>query len=148
MLSIADSRGQTSQSVGGRLGCGETKAMAAGKAAVVIEDTTVDEFAQSGTGQTTGRAADHGAKERTEDTAEDHARRTGDDADGHADFDAGQAASSTTNTAADRADQAGSLAGTIAGGDPRGIAVGTGWIHRFPLSGLSNKREDQLKASL
>ena len=134
MLSIADSRGQTSQSVGGRLGCGETKAMAAGKAAVVIEDTTVDEFAQSGTGQATGRAANHGAKERTEDTAEDHARRTGDDADGHADFDSGQTTGGTTNTAADRADQAGSLARSITGSNPRGIAVRTGWIHRFSLS--------------
>lgn len=134
MLSIADSRGQTSQSVGGRLGCGETKAMAAGKAAVVIEDTTVDEFAQSGTGQPTGRAPDHGAKERTEGTAEDHTWRSGNDADGHADFDAGQATGSTTNTAADRADQAGSLARSITGSNPRGIAVRTGWIHRFSLS--------------
>ena len=134
MPSVADGRDQTSRSEGGRLGCGETKAVAASKAAVVIEDATVDELPQSGTGQATGRAADHGAEECAEHTAEDHARRTGDDADGHADFDAGQATSSATDTTADRADQAGSLARSITGGDPRGIAVGTGWIHVFPLS--------------
>ncbi len=133
MPSVADGRDQTSRSVGGRLGCGETKAVAASKAAVVIEDATVDEFAQSGTGQTTGRAADHGTKERTEDTAEDHAWRTGDDADGHADFDSGQTTSGTADTAADGADEASSLSGAIAGRDPRGIAVGTGWIHEYPL---------------
>ena len=134
MPSVADGRGQTSRSVSGRLGCGETKAVTTSKAAVVVEDATVDEFAQSGTGQATGRAADHGAEECTEDTAEDHTRRTGDDAYGHADFDAGQATGSTTNTAADGTDQASSLTGTIAGSNPRGIAVRTGWIHGFPLS--------------
>ena len=134
MPSVADGRGRASRSVAGWLGYGETKAVAACKAAVVVEDATVDEFAQPGTGQATGRAANHGAEERTEDTAEDHARRTGDDADGHADFDAGQATGSTTNTAADRADQAGSLARSITGSNPRGIAVRTGWIHRFSLS--------------
>ena len=134
MPSVADGRGQASRSVAGWLGYGETKAVAACKAAVVVEDATVDEFAQSGTGQATGRAANHGAEERTEDTAEDHARRTGDDADGHADFDSGQTTGGTTNTAADRADQAGSLARSITGSNPRGIAVRTGWIHRFPLS--------------
>ena len=134
MPSVADGQVQTSRSVGGRLGCGETKAVAASKAAVVIEDATVDEFAQSGTGQATGRAADHSAEKCTEDAAEDHAWWTSDDAHGHADFDAGQATGSTTNTAADRADQAGSLARSITGSNPRGIAVRTGWIHRFPLS--------------
>lgn len=148
MLSIADSRGQTSQSVGGRLGCGETEAVAASKAAVVVEDATVDKFTQSGTRETAGSTANHGAEKCTEDATEDYAWRTGDDADGHADFDAGQATGSAADTAADSANDASSLTGAVAGGDPRGIAVGTGWIHRFPLSGLSNKREDQLKASL
>lgn len=126
MPSVADGRDQTSRSVGGRIGCGETKAVAAGKAAVVVEDATVDEFAQSGTGQTTGSTPDHSAKKGTEDAAEDHARRTGDDADGHADFDAGQTTGSTTNTSADGANKTRRLAGPIAGRDPRGIAVRAG----------------------
>lgn len=133
MPSVADGQVQTSRSVGGRLRCGETKTVVASKAAVIVEDATVDKFAQSGSGQATGRAPDHGAKERTEDTAEDHARRTGDDADRHADFDARQATGSTTDTTADGTNEAGSLAGTVAGDDPRGITVGTGWIHGFPL---------------
>lgn len=135
MPSVADGRGQTSRSVRGRLGCSEAKTVAASKAAVVVEDATVDEFAQSGTGQATGRAADHGAEERTEHTTKDHTRWTGDDADGHADFDSGQATGSTTNTAADRADEACGLSSSIAGSDPRGITVRTSWVHRFPLSG-------------
>ncbi|MPN21004.1 hypothetical protein SDC9_168383 [bioreactor metagenome] len=103
--------------------------MAASKAAVVIEDATVDEFAQSGSGQATGRAADHGAEECTEDTAEDHARRTGDDADGHADLDTGQATGSTADTTTDGADDADGLAGTIAGGDTCRVTVWALNIH-------------------
>ena len=134
MPSVADGRGQTSRSVRGRLGCGKAKAMAASEAAIVVKDATVDEFAQSCTGQATGRAADHGAEECTEHTTEDHARRTGNDADGHADFDAGQTTGSTADTTPEGADETGGLTSSIAGGNPRGIAVGTGWIHKFPLS--------------
>lgn len=126
MPSVADGRGRASRSVAGRLGYGETKAVAAGKAAVIVEDATVDEFAQSGTGQATGRAADHSAEKCTEDAAEDHAWWTGDDADGHADFDAGQATGSTTDTATDCTDEAGGFTGSVAGRDPCGTAVGTG----------------------
>lgn len=52
MPSVADGEGRTNRSVGGRFGYGETKAVAASKAAVVVEDATVDEFAQSGAGRT------------------------------------------------------------------------------------------------
>ena len=142
MPSVADGRGRASRSVAGWLGYGETKAVAACKAAVVVEDATVDEFAQPGTGQATGRAANHGAEERTEDTAEDHARRTGDDADGHADFDSGQTTGGTTNTAADRADQAGSLSGAIAGGDTCRVTVWALNVHSLtPVDGKDERNQ-------
>lgn len=142
MPSIADGRGQPSRSVRGRLGCGEAKTVAASKAAVVIEDATVDEFAQSGTGQATGRAADHGAEERTEDTAEEHAWRTGDEADGHANFDTRQATGSATDTAANRANQAGSLTGAIAGGDTCRVTVWALIVHCLtPVDGKDERNQ-------
>ena len=142
MPSVADGRGRASRSVAGWLGYGETKAVAACKAAVVVEEATVDEFAQSGTGQATGRAADHGAEERTEHTTKDHTRWTGDDANGHADFDSGQATGGTADTAADGTDQASSLAGTIAGRDTCRVTVWALNVHCLtPVDGKDEQNQ-------
>jgi len=116
--------------------------VAAGEASVVVEDATVDKFAQSGTRQTTGRAADHSAEKCTEDAAEDHAWWTSDDAHGHADFDAGQATGGTTDTAADGTDQASSLAGTIAGSDTCRVTVWALNVHCLtPVDGKDEQNQ-------
>jgi hypothetical protein len=116
--------------------------VAAGKAAVVIEDATVDEFAQSGTGQAAGSTANYGAEKRTEDTTEDHARRTGDDSDSHADFDTGQATGGTTDTAANRADETGGLAGTIAGINTCRVTVWALNVHCLtPVDGKDERNQ-------
>lgn len=107
--------------------------VAAGEAAVVIEDTLVDHLAELGTGKAASSASDERADECAEQTAGQHAGWSGDDTDGHAELGAGQTTGGAAYAAADGTDYTAGLACEIAGFDALGAAIGASVSHGFPL---------------
>ena len=62
-----------------------TEDIVAIEAAVIVEDAFINDFAELHAGNTPGRAAEHGSDEHAEESSCQHAWRSRDDADRHAD---------------------------------------------------------------
>ena len=118
----------------------------AGETAIVVENALVDHFAEPSPSQTACGTADQCADERTEQTAGQHAGRTGNDTYSRTELGTGQATGGTADAAADSTDDAARLARDIAGLDACGTAVGTNWIHGFPLGIGSDGRGKEFAA--
>ncbi|QSI76344.1 hypothetical protein [Niveibacterium microcysteis] len=122
--------------------------MAARNAAVVVEDALVDDFAELGTGNTTGCTPNAGCNQRTNETACPHARWANDGADRHACASTRQHASGAAYGATGKTDSTANTACAIERDDS---LRETDWTHcmhiNSPEDGLISEGEIALRAT-